>query len=249
MKAVLFALPLLFIHVEISDAFSINPGPVEPWPTYYPPYSCYWCPRWCLPRCPVCPKCGGGIIFRLNATADVWLEGSGNKNNYNFLIVGKHPQYAKKRSLIKFENIPSSCNTVKSAKMYLQYWYSHKASWQTVTNINRTLQVHQVKKQWREKEATSINRCNGVKWNQPYVALDNKDANATKLDSVYFETSTPGLSYVEFDISKAAKNWKSGRPNYGVLIWATNEDTDARDIHFFSREHSTGTPYVHLHCS
>ena len=96
------------------------------------------------------------------------------------------------------------------------------------------------------KEATSINRCNGIKWNEPYVALDNKDANATKLDSVYFSTSTPWSSYKEFDITKAAKNWKTGQPNYGVLIWATNEDTDIR---FFSQKHSTSTPYVHLRCS
>ena len=132
MNPIIFALALVFIHAEISDTASINPG--TPLPKYYSPYICYWCPWWCLPRCPVCPKCGG-IIFRLNATADVWLEGNGNKNYYNFLIVGKHPQYAKKRSLIKFQNIPSSCKTVKSAKMYLQYWYSHKASWQKVTNI------------------------------------------------------------------------------------------------------------------
>ncbi len=31
--------------------------------------------------------------------------------------------------------------------------------------------------------------------------------------------------YVEFDITEAMRNWKSGQPNYGLLVWATNEES------------------------
>ena len=38
---------------------------------------------------------GNGILHRKPATADVWLEDSGSKSFYNFLIVSKHPGYPK----------------------------------------------------------------------------------------------------------------------------------------------------------
>ena len=204
----------------------------------------------CCPVCSTCPIWDNYPIVRLNVTQDVWIEGSGNKGGYNFLVVGKHPLYTKKRILIQFEDIPNTteCQNIKWAKIYLKYWYSHKASWltpQQAPNIPRTLQVHQIKKEWNETEATSINRLRGHKWRKPYVGLDDVEADASTLDTVIFT----GESYVEFDITKAAQNWKSGDPNHGVLIWATNEDCDGRDIRFFSKEHSTGHPFLYVYCT
>ena len=204
----------------------------------------------CCPICSTCPVWKDYPVVRLNCTQDVWLEGSGNKASYNFLIVGKHPQYAKKRILIKFEDTPNvtECQNIIWAKIYLKYWYSHKASWQTpqqAPNIPRTLQVHQLKKEWRETEATSFNRLNGHKWSKQYVALDEVEAAASTLDTVIFT----GQRYLELDITKAAQNWKSGDPNYGVLIWATNEDVDGRDIRFFSKERSNGHPFLLVYCT
>lgn len=66
-------------------------------------------------------------------------------NSYKFLIYGKHPGFLKKRILIQFDDIPEECDKIVSAKLYLKYWYSHKASYiKTLVNINRTVQVHQV---------------------------------------------------------------------------------------------------------
>ena len=80
--------------------------------------------------------------------------------------------------------MPSSCQHVKRADMYLHFWYAHKASWQSVQTapyIPRTLQVHQVKKSWNETQATSIYRSARERWSQPYLALDGTDVVAYSL--------------------------------------------------------------------
>ncbi|XP_019859735.1 PREDICTED: uncharacterized protein LOC109587965 [Amphimedon queenslandica] len=189
--------------------------------------------------------CNNGPVYCLNATKDVWLEGGSNKNSYG-LIIGKHPEYPKKRSLVQFGDIPSQCGNIVSAKLYLKYWYSHKASWQNITNINRTVQVHQVKQDWTESQATSTHRKTGIRWSKPYLALDGTDANPNTLDTVIFPPTKPWL---QLDITEAARNWKNGEENYGVVIWATNENDDGWDIRFRSREHSTDKPFLSIFCN
>ena len=78
---------------------------------------------------------GAGKVHKLSVTQDVTLErGSQNFNSLEYLIVSKHPEYPNKRSLVQFEDLPSSCQTsnVISAKMYLYFQYSHKASFMSI---------------------------------------------------------------------------------------------------------------------
>ena len=67
-----------------------------------------------------------------------------NHNNLDFLVVGKYQGQDKRRILIQFDDIPTSCNRVASAKLYIKYSHSHIPSGVTGTNIKRTFQVHQV---------------------------------------------------------------------------------------------------------
>ena len=60
---------------------------------------------------------GAGTIYKLGVTQDVWLEGSSNKNNYEFIIVAKHPQYEKKRSLLQFESLPTGTSGCSHFRM------------------------------------------------------------------------------------------------------------------------------------
>ena len=193
------------------------------------------------------------LNISLQATKDVWIEIDYSRSNYDFLILAKHPGYPKKRSLLQFEDIPSNCINVTSAKMYLWYWYSHKASWQSnqqAPYLNHTFNVHQIKKDWSETQATRTHRMSGMAWNQPYLALDGTDAYSNSLDSVFFPNPPPTTNrWIEFDITEAAQNWKAGEPNYGVVIWANNEDVNGRDVRFYSRERSTNRPYLKVHCS
>ena len=194
---------------------------------------------------------GNGYLYKLEATQDVFIYDSSNYNFYDFLIVAKHPGYPKKRMLLQFQDIPSTCKRIKWAKMYLYYWYSHKASFMTVQqvpSIARTLQVRQIKKEWSETQATSINRLSGVAWTSPFLALNGNDAACYVQDNVILRPNQTGRVYIEFNITEASHNWKSGEPNYGVLVWATNENEKGRDIRFFSRERATGKPYVNVLC-
>ena len=196
-----------------------------------------------------CSNYGKETICTLSATKDVWLEG-GNKNSYNFLIVGKHPQYPKKRFLIQFENIPSTCRSIQWAKMYVYFWYAHKASWQSVQQapyIVRQLQVHQVKKSWSESQATVSYRLSGQRWSRSYLALDGTDAAAYSQGDVVTYPGQPSR-FIEFDITEAARNWKSGEQNNGLLVWATNEVEEGRDLRFYSRERATQKPYMTISC-
>ena len=229
---------------HFSLSLDILPTSAPPSPTSAPP-----------PTCPRNSKGTEGTVYTLNPTQDVWLEESRNKNYYDFLIVGKHPGYEKKRTLIQFEDLPQGCcRDVKSAKMFLFFWYAHKASWQSTQSapyIPRPFQVHQMERQWKENEATSIRPVVGTpqpQWNHPYVAIDGQDAVITPTDSTTIYAYQAG-SYIELDITESMQNWISGQPNYGVLIWATNEDVNGRGFRFYSREHSCNKPFVHVLCA
>ncbi len=181
---------------------------------------------------------GNGILYRMNATDDVFVENGRNKDYHDFLIVGNHPDFSLKRTLVKFEDIPHTCKSIQWAKMYLYFWYSHKASDMSdaaVPYIPRPLQVNQIKKYWNENTATRDNRQPGVEWSTPYLGLDGSDAIADVLDVVTVYTGRPA-GHMEFDITQAAKNWLSGQPNYGVVISATNEEILGREARFYSRE-------------
>ena len=190
--------------------------------------------------------------YQLNATKDIWLEGDYSRSNYDFLIIGKHPGYLKKRTLLQFQDIPSDCTNVISAKMYLWYWYSHKASWlssEEVPFLNHTFKVHQIKKEWSETQATSTHHKAGIQWSQPYLALDGTDADANAIDSVFFPSPPPTTyRWIEFNITEAAKNWNTGQPNYGVVIWSTRENENGQDVHFYSCEHDINRPYIEIQC-
>ena len=196
---------------------------------------------------------GQGDIYRLNAVADVWLEGSYNKNSIRLLLLGTHVGYPKKRSLLRFENIPKACKTINYASMYIYYSYSHKASWQSTAKapfISRTIQAHRVLKSWSETQATQYKRDASNKWQTPYLGLDDTDANDCPTGHTTIHTFRPA-GYVEIEVTSAAEDWKAGKPNYGLLIWATNEDINGRDTRFISREDkdSSRRPYILINCN
>ncbi len=195
---------------------------------------------------------GQGLLYRLSVEQDVLLSGTSNYNHLEFLIVGQHPQYPNKRSLIQFESLPAECAQIKWAKMYLYFVYAHKASFHTVQQtpyISRPIQVHQVNVSWDETQANAQYRLFGVRWSKPYLALDGTDADRDYLDTVTLYAARK-RGYMEFDITAAVQNWQSGDPNHGLLIWATNELEEGRDIRFASKESSDSTTHaaVHVFC-
>jgi len=192
--------------------------------------------------------------YTLKVVEDVTLErGSRNFNYLEYLIVGLHPGYPKKRSLLKFENVPYECGTVNHATMYLFYQYSHKASFYTdaqVPFITRTIQAHRVLKYWKETQATSSKRYSGAYWSKPWLGLDNTDAKSSSTGQATIYPYHP-RGFVGIDVTSAVKEWKAGHPNYGVVIWATNENQAGRGTRFASKSETDSSkhPYIVVNCS
>ena len=221
---------------------------------------------------------GAGTVYRLKVVQDVWLEQPDvNYNSYEWLLVSKHTDYPKKRSLLQFEDIPSNCTTVNHAMMYVYYAYSGKASGMSVHQvpfITRTIQANRVLRSWNESQATTTKRysrtSNGRVWSlsrdvqsqsrppptssnlwyKPYLGLDDTDANDCPTGQTTIYAERPA-GFVEIEVTSAAKEWKNGKPNYGVIIWATNENEDGRDTRFYSKSYSDSTKhaYIQLNCN
>ena len=195
---------------------------------------------------------GEGIEYRLDVTQDVTLErGSTNFNYLQYLIVAKHPGWPNKRSLVQFEDLPSTCNAsqIHSAKMYLYYQYAHKASWYSVREvpfIPRYLKTYLVKKPWIESQTTSSWRLSGIPWSSAWLGLDGSDAEATPQRGTVTISSDTRKGFVEFDVTNAVKRWSVGVPNNGLVIRATNELDRGRDIRFASNALSDSSKHAYI---
>ena len=198
---------------------------------------------------------GNGKIHRLKVVQDVWLEQPHwNYNGHSFFILARHSGYPLKRSLIQFEDLPSTCplNKIRWAKMYLYFIHAYKVSFFTVSQapwFTHTVSIHRVKRSWKETEATSSRRYIGANWAQQYLQLGT-DADSNPLYPVTtIHTSRPH-GFVEFDITAAIRHWKEGYINYGLLLKVTDENLAGRDLRFYSKEHNHANrrPYVNVMC-
>ena len=150
---------------------------------------------------------GNGIVYKAPANADTFLYEGPNQGFRDFLIVSFHPGFQKRRTLIKFDtsHVPTTCQVVH-AKMYVHFWYAHKAAYlpvQQVPYLSRPLQVHQIRRQWSESVATSAYCLSDVQWSQPYAAL-GVDFSYYVEDKVTMVANRP-RGYVEFEFTNAMK--------------------------------------------
>ncbi|XP_031558872.1 uncharacterized protein LOC116295241 [Actinia tenebrosa] len=185
---------------------------------------------------------GDGNVVRLNVVQDVTLERPGTNFNFlKYLLVGRHPQFPLKRSLIQFENFSyGNCpaNKIRWAKMYVYFVYAHKASWHSVTQtpyLSHKIQVHTVKRRWAESQATSSRPLIGQSWSQTYLGLNNQDAESRPQYCSTFIYAYRPRGFVEFDVTRAVRDWRSGRKsNYGLLLKVKDEKRNGRDLRFAS---------------
>ena len=130
--------------------------------------------------------------FIIKVTQDVWLERSySNYNSYPFLLVGKHPAYPLKRTLMKFQDIPKECTMPRSATLHLFFLYAHKASWQSSQQappLPRYITAHTVLKSWSESQVTTTKRDSHSRWNSPWLNL-GKDASLVAVYSTIVSVS------------------------------------------------------------
>jgi hypothetical protein len=92
-----------------------------------------------------------------------------------------------------------------------------------------------------ENEATRDDRTIDLPWYAPYAAINGQDAKATMESTLLFQAGQTG-TWKNWDLSALAQKWVNGTvANYGVILWATNEDTDGKDLRFRSSEYSNST--------
>ena len=198
------------------------------------------------------PVGNGNMLCRLSITEDVFVYDSTNQNHYNFLIVGLHPRYPLKRTLLKFEDIPKTCQKIQTATMYVHYWYAHKASFMSeaqVPWIPRPIEARQVLKSWRETQVTRDVRFSNAPWSQSYLGLHNADTRSS-IDDIQTVSRSTTRGYIPWSITATAKNWQAGQPNNGILLSASNEDVLGREIRFYSREWAKNVaPYLEVLCT
>jgi hypothetical protein len=139
---------------------------------------------------------------------------------------------------MKFDvsDIPEAA-TIASADLKL-YFYSKYGT----TIKNRTIQCHQVLKDWLESQATWYNRLSGTSWGTNGVGLDNVDAKSTAEDSQNWYNEYP--TWKTYDITSLTQRWVDGTDAYyGVIFWATDEDdyTDGDEKWVYSSEYSNAS--------
>jgi hypothetical protein len=202
-----------------------------------------------------CTMVNGLFFTRLRVTQDVTLErGSRNFNYLRYLIVGTHPGYPLKRSLLKFHPLQvRACDRIRGAYLFLYYAYAHKASFMShaqAPTFPRRIVAHQVLKSWSETQATSTRRYYGANWSQPWLNLGR---DAVAYPTSYGVTISPPRSrpgFYSIDVTSAVRSWKSGRPNYGLLLRAVNEHRQGKDFRFYSKSERNASrhPYILVLC-
>ena len=131
-----------------------------------------------------------------------------------------------------------SCCHVGTHAVVLLY-SAHRWSIQPISGqpwVDYTLNIHRVKRDWVENQATAYQRYNGVRWAAPYLKL-GVDAEAQPECNPTVIHSCEPRGFKGFDVTGAFKAWQEGSPNYGVLIKVVRENILARGLRFWDRQH------------
>ncbi len=107
--------------------------------------------------------------------------------------------------------------------------------------IDRWVQAHQLLVEWDEGIATKDLRLFeeiGIPWSTPYAGINGTDANAQYESTLLFQETT-ATGWKSWDLSALTQKWINGSAtNYGVILWATSEGTDGKDLRFRSSEYT-----------
>ena len=201
-----------------------------------------------------------GIIHRLDVVQDVTLAKRNNINCYIVLLVGRLTHDPLKRSLVKFENLKTSCpaHKIRFAKMYLFFWKTFTPRFISIYKkpyLKNTFQVHRVLKSWDEQQAVAWIQKTRVKMAKCTSQYRKRCRSPTTMRMFSWSTTnmlshnTTG-GFMEFDVTRAVSDWRKGKPNYGLLIKTANEKLNGRDIRFISKpwQRRSKHPFIMVEC-
>ena len=175
----------------------------------------------------------------LPAVKDTTLESYSRLGSYEFLLVGRHAGYPKKRFVVQFQDIPRSCRRVLNATMVLKYSHSHQVRGAFIAPGTRVLCAHQILRSWNEQTIGHTTYMSPV-----------SDYNSQCLGRATLLPWPDKGTLVRMDITQAAINWINGAQNYGILVRDIYEDVLVkRDRRFYSSEAaSANRPYLEVVC-
>ncbi|XP_028416387.1 uncharacterized protein LOC114540395 [Dendronephthya gigantea] len=184
--------------------------------------------------------------YTLKVTEDVTLERAGSNFNYlQFLLVGTHPGFPLKRSLMKFQNIPGQCIVPLEATLHLYFVYAHKASYlRQLPDVTRRIVAHTVLKSWSESQATSSRRKYFWNWDARWLNLGT-DADPVTLSSTLV-SANQGRQWFTLDVTKQVSDWKCSGSNHGLLLRDTRENIQGRDFRFASNAYRDQSKHAYI---
>jgi len=181
---------------------------------------------------PICPGC-----VTLEPSQDVWIEDTANNNGTDYLKVGQVFVWWRRRTLIQFPvtALPEG-QEVFRATLWMMHYTSGGDSHSTGT-ISRPISVNRILKPWVETVATRVKASSTLNWADSSLAVDGRDASATAED---VQVLTPyGYGWKQWDVTAAASLWAADpATNFGLLLWATNEERPDLDFWFRPRHHA-----------
>jgi RHS repeat-associated protein len=186
-------------------------------------------------------------------SVDVRLYDDNNYGNDSRLAVGKFPNTNnyKTRTLLKFDlSGISSGATVLRATMNLKYFEA--VNYGGGTWVDRWVQAHELLQlNFDEQYASRENRTIDIPWYTPYAAINDFDAKATMESTVLFWQSELSElpKWKSWDLTALTQKWlNTPASNYGVILWATNEDVAGYTMRFHSSEatNSSDRPYLEV---
>lgn len=182
------------------------------------------------------------------ATQDALLERSNrNMGTFSLLIIAKHTNYPLKRSLVQFETPEDRAGmSIVCARAELFFTYAHRASFQPNEPwANRDVTIGAVLMPWNERQVTTTIAEAGTLW--PVTAtnpdyLHNPEVVQQSTETVHEICEGNRSHWTSWDVTAMAVEWATGGlDNNGVILWATNEQVNGRDLRFAARENGNAT--------
>ena len=97
-----------------------------------------------------------------------------------------------------------------------------------------------------ENEANRDSRTIDLEWYLPYAAIDGRDAKAQYESTVLFQAGEYPV-WKSWELTTLTQKWVgNSTTNFGVILWATNEDTDGMNLWFRRSEYSDSNYWPRL---
>ena len=131
--------------------------------------------------------------------------------------------------------------------MGLYYYAAVRPTGSTDPWVDRWVQAHQLLVDWDEAQATKVKRLTSTNWNADWGDIaGGTDADSTMESTVLFQEGETG-NWKSWNLTNVTQEWVDGSAtNYGVILWATNEDTDGYEMRFRSSEYASNQPKLEV---